>query len=221
MRIFLDTANLAEIRTAVRWGVCAGVTTNPTLYAKESGSGVSYRERVVEIAEIVGGHVSAECVSRTADDLVEEARAIVSWHPNVVVKIPADEAGIEAIHRVSSEGIRVNTTLIFSVNQALLVANAGAAFVSPFVGRLDDIDHDGIDLVRETVELLDRYHLPTQVIAASIRGPQHVSAAAAAGAHIATVPFKVLRQMLQHPLTDRGIAAFLADWERAQTAVGR
>jgi len=218
MRIFLDTANLEEIRTAVRWGVCAGVTTNPTLYAKESESGVTYRDRVVEIAELVGDHVSAECVSRTADELVEEAREIASWHQQVVVKIPVDEAGIEAIHRVSSEGIRVNTTLIFSVNQALLVANAGAAFVSPFVGRLDDINADGTDLVRETVDLLDRYHLPTQVIAASIRGPRHVAAAAAAGSHIATVPFKVLQKMLEHPLTDRGIATFLADWERAQVA---
>ena len=221
MRIFLDTANIDEIRTAVRWGVCAGVTTNPSLYAKESGTGVAYRDRVVEIAEVVDGPVSAECVSRSADELVAEAREIASWHANVVVKIPIDAAGLEAIHRVSAEGIRINTTLIFSVNQALLAANAGAAFVSPFIGRLDDTGQDGMAMVRELVELLDRYHLPTQVIAASIRHPLHVSAAAAAGAHIATVPFKVLEQMLQHPLTDRGIASFLADWDRAQAEVLR
>lgn len=218
MRIFLDTANLDEIRTAVRWGVCAGVTTNPTLYAKEAGRGVSYRDRVIEIAELVNGPVSAECVSRTADELVAEARAIAAWHPQVVVKIPIDAAGLEAIRRVSAEGIRVNTTLIFTVNQALLAASAGAAFVSPFLGRLDDVGADGVAVVREIAALLDRYHLPTQVIAASIRSPEQVAQVAAVGAHIATLPFQVLEQMLRHPLTDKGIETFLADWERAQRA---
>ena len=216
MRIFLDTANLDEIREAVRWGVCDGVTTNPTLYARESGDGVSYRDRVREIAELVEGPVSAECVSRSAEELVEEAREIAAWHSQVVVKIPIDAAGLEAIRRVSREGIRVNTTLIFTVQQALLASNAGAAFVSPFIGRLDDIGVDGVAMVRETVALLDRYHLPTQVIAASVRHTAHVAQCAAAGAHIVTLPFKVLEGMLRHPLTDRGIAAFLADWERAQ-----
>ena len=216
MRIFLDTANLEEIGTAVHWGVCAGVTTNPTLYAKEAGSGVSYRDRVIAIADLVTGPVSAECVSRTADELVAEARAIAAWHPQVVVKIPIDAAGLEAIQRVSAEGIRVNTTLIFTVNQALLAASAGAAFVSPFLGRLEDVGADGVAVVREIVALFDRYHLPTQVIAASIRSPEQVAQVAAAGAHIATLPFKVLEQMLRHPLTDKGIETFLADWERAQ-----
>ncbi len=216
MRLFLDTANLDEIRQGVRWGACDGVTTNPSLYAKESGDGVGYRERVLEITAIVDGPVSAECVSRTADDLVAEAREIASWHPNVVVKIAIDGAGLEAIRRVSAEGIRVNTTLIFSTNQALLAAHAGAAFVSPFIGRLDDIGQDGVGVVEEIVELLDRYHLPTQVIAASVRNTPHVAQCAAVGAHITTMPFTVLEQMLKHPLTDRGIATFLADWERAQ-----
>ena len=174
MRLFLDTADSDEIRQAVRWGVCDGVTTNPTLFAKVSDRAGSYKERVQEIAAIVDGPVSAECVSRSADELVAEAREIASWHPNVVVKIPLDAAGLEAIHRVSGEGIRVNTTLIFSANQALLAANAGAAYVSPFIGRLDDIGQDGVTLVAEIVEMLDRYHSPAQVIAASVRhvGPR-------------------------------------------------
>lgn len=218
MRLFLDTANSDEIRQAVQWGVCDGVTTNPTLFAKVSDEAVSYQARVQEIAALVDGPVSAECVSRTADELVLEARAIAAWHPNVVVKIPIDAAGLEAISRVSAEGIRVNTTLIFSVNQALLAANAGAAYVSPFIGRLDDIGQDGVALVAEIVEMFDRYHSPTQVIAASLRHTQHVSACAAVGAHIATLPFKVLAAMLAHPLTDRGIESFLADWERAQAS---
>ncbi len=218
MRIFLDTADIDEIRQAVRWGVCDGVTTNPSLFAKVSGSAGSYRERVQEIAALVDGPVSAECVSRSAEALVEEARVLAGWHPNVVVKIPIDGAGLEAIHRVSAEGIRVNTTLIFSLNQALLAANAGAAYVSPFIGRLDDVGQDGVDLVADIVDLLDRYHRTTQVIAASVRHTAHVPACAAAGAHIVTLPFKVLDAMLQHPLTDRGIDAFLADWARAQEA---
>jgi transaldolase len=218
MRIFLDTANVDEIREAVRWGVCDGVTTNPSLFAKESGSGVTYQQRIQEIAAIVDGPISAECVSRTADELVEEARELASWHPNVVVKIPVDGAGLEAISRVSAEGIRVNTTLIFSVNQALLAANAGAAYVSPFIGRLDDIGQDGMVLVRETLELFDRYHMTTQLIAASVRHTGHVQACAAVGAHIATMPLKVLKQMVSHPLTDKGIDVFLADWRKAQAA---
>ncbi len=217
MRLFLDTANIDEIRTAARWGVLAGVTTNPSLYARESASGVSYRDRILEIAQVVNGPISAECVSTSAEALVAEARNLAAWHPNVVVKIPITPDGLEAISRVSRDGIRVNVTLIFSVNQALLAAQAGAAYVSPFLGRLDDIGNDGVGVVREVVELLDRYHLPTQVIAASIRTPQHVAQVAAVGAHIATVPFKVLEQMIQHPLTDAGIERFLADWKQAQS----
>jgi len=217
MRIFLDTANIDEIRQAVAWGICDGVTTNPSLYAKESGSGISYRDRILAIAEVVDGPISAECVSRTTEELVVEAREIASWHENVVVKIPIDAAGLAAISQVSAEGIKVNTTLIFSVNQALLSANAGAAYVSPFIGRLDDIGQDGIDLVADIVAMLDQYHLPTQVIAASVRHTTHVTRCAAVGAHIATVPMRVVEQMLKHPLTDQGIATFLADWERSQS----
>ena len=220
MRIFLDTAHLDEIEQAVRWGVCDGVTTNPSLHARavaREGSGaLQYHDRILRIAEIVEGPISAECVSRDEDDLVAEALELASWHERVVVKIPIDANGLAAIRRVSQQGVQVNTTLIFSLNQALLAARAGAAYVSPFVGRLDDIGHDGMQLVRDAVQVLDQYHLPAQVIAASLRGPQHAAQAALAGAHIATLPFGVLEQMLKHPLTDKGIEAFLADWRSAQ-----
>ncbi len=212
MRLFLDTANIDEIRRAARMGVVSGVTTNPTLIAKEGG--VSYRQRVLEIAEVVDGPISAECITRTTDEIVEEGLGLASWHPNVVVKVPLDEAGLAAIHRLSAQDVRINTTLIFSVNQALLAAEAGASYVSPFVGRLDDIGEDGIGLVREIAEVFDRYHLPCQVLAASLRHPRHVTEAAKAGAHVATLPFNVLLQMLKHPLTDSGIERFLADYER-------
>jgi transaldolase len=209
MRLFLDTANIDEIRDVARMGVLAGVTTNPTLMAKESG--ISYRDRVVEICEAVNGPVSAECTSRHADALVEEGRFIAGWHPNVVVKIPVDANGLEATARLSAEGIKINMTLIFSANQALLAALAGATYVSPFVGRLDDAGHDGMEVVRQSVEIFDRYHLPTQVLAASIRSAPHVVQAALAGSHIATLPYAVLQAMLKHPLTDVGIERFLAD----------
>ena len=209
MRLVLDTANLDEIRDVARMGVLAGVTTNPTLMAKESG--ISYRDRVVEICEAVNGPVSAECTSREADSLVEEGRFIAGWHPNVVVKIPVDANGLEATSRLSAEGIKINMTLIFSANQALLAALAGATYVSPFVGRLDDAGHDGMEVVRQSVEIFDRYHLPTQVLAASIRSAPHVVQAALAGSHIATLPYAVLQAMLKHPLTDVGIERFLAD----------
>jgi transaldolase len=212
MRIFLDTANIDEIREVARLGILSGVTTNPTLMAKESG--VSYRDRVVEICEVVQGPVSAECVSRDAPGLVEEARVIAAWHQHVVVKIPCDAAGLEATSLLSKEGVRVNMTLVFSANQALLAALAAATYVSPFVGRLDDAGHDGMEVVREAVEIFDRYHLPAQVLAASLRHPRHVVAAAQAGAHIATLPYAVLRAMIKHPLTDVGIERFLADARR-------
>ncbi len=212
MRIFLDTANIDEIRQAVRLGVLSGVTTNPTLMARESG--VTYRDRVVEICEVVKGPVSAECLSRDATGLVEEARAVAAWHEHVVVKIPCDPAGLEATSLLSKEGVRVNMTLVFSVNQALLAALAGATYVSPFVGRLDDAGHDGMEVVREAVEIFDRFHLPTQVLAASLRHPRHVVAAARAGSHIATLPYAVLKAMIEHPMTDVGIDRFLADARR-------
>lgn len=213
MKIFLDTASIDEVRGLARFGVVSGVTTNPTLLAKEGG--VSYRQRVCEIADVIDGPISAECVSRTADALVAEAREIAAWHPNVVVKIPIDAEGLEAIHRCSAEGIRVNVTLVFSPNQALLAALAGATFVSPFVGRFDDISEEGIEVVRTCVEVMERHGLATQVLAASIRHPLHVVQAALAGAHVATVPPDVLRQMLKHPLTDVGIQRFLEDGRKA------
>ena len=209
MRLFLDTANIEEIREAARMGVIAGATTNPTLMAKEAG--VSYRERVIEICETVRGPVSAECTSRDVPGLIEEARLIAAWHPHVVVKIPVDANGLEATSLLSKEGVKINMTLVFSANQALLAALAGATYVSPFVGRLDDAGQDGMEVVRQAVEIFDRYHLPAQVLAASIRNPPHVVQAAQAGAHIATVPYAVLQAMLKHPLTDVGIERFLAD----------
>jgi transaldolase len=209
MRLFLDTANIDEIRDAARMGILAGVTTNPTLMAKESG--ISYRERVVEICETVNGPVSAECTSRDVEGLIEEGRSLAAWHPNVVVKVPMDANGLEATSRLSREGIRINMTLIFSANQALLAALAGATYVSPFIGRLEDAGQDGMEVVRQSVAIFDRYHLPAQVLAASIRGAPHVIQAALAGAHVATIPYSVLQAMLKHPLTDVGIERFLAD----------
>src|SRR3972149_9722391 len=209
MRIFLDTANIDEIREGARLGILSGVTTNPTLMAKEAG--VAYRDRVVEICEVVKGPVSAECVSRDVPGLLEEARVIAAWHEHVVVKVPCDTAGLEATSLLSKEGVRINMTLVFSANQALLAALAGATYVSPFVGRLDDAGQDGMEVVRQAVEIFDRYHLPAQVLAASIRNPPHVVQAAQAGAHLATVPHAVLPAVLQPPLTDVGIERFLAD----------
>tara|TARA_Y100000588_G_scaffold363600_1_gene426409 strand:+ start:1441 stop:2088 length:648 start_codon:yes stop_codon:yes gene_type:complete len=211
MRIFMDTANIEEIRRGVTMGVVDGVTTNPSLVAKE---GIEYRDRVLEICEVVQGPVSAECISETADALVEEARRIAEWHEHVVVKIAMTEPGLEAIRRVSAEGIRVNTTLIFSPNQALLAARAGATYVSPFIGRLNDIGHDGMAVVRESVKILENFHLPTQVLAASIRLPRDVTEAALVGSHVATIPADVLFQMVKHPLTDQGIDRFLADAQK-------
>jgi len=209
MRLFLDTASIDEVRDVVRRGILSGVTTNPTLMAKESG--VSYRERVVEICETVKGPVSAECVSRELAELLVEARDVASWHPNVVVKIPIDETGLEATSTLAREAIKINMTLVFSANQALLAAIAGATYVSPFVGRIDDAGQDGMEVVREAVEIFDKYHFPSQVLAASLRHPRHVIAAARAGAPIATVPYVVLKAMARHPLTDAGIERFAAD----------
>ena len=208
MRIFLDTASIDEIRALAALGVVDGVTTNPSLLAKE---GVQYRDRVLEICEVVDGPISAECISTELEPLLAEARRVASWHPNVIVKIAMGEVGLQAIHRLSAEGVKINVTLIFSANQALLAAKAGAAYVSPFIGRLNDAGADGIEVVRESVAIFDAYHLPTQVLAASIRGPRDVTEVALAGAHVATLPPAVLRQMVNHPLTDRGIEIFLRD----------
>jgi len=214
MKLWLDTASIDEIRAAARFGVVSGITTNPSLWAK-AASGTDYRDVVLEICSIIDGPVSAECLAQDVDGLVEEARNISKWHPNVVVKIPLDENGLEAIYRVSREGIKVNTTLIFQPNQALLAAQAGATYVSPFVGRLDDIGQEGMTVVREIVEIFDRYHLPTQVLAASLRHPLHIIQAARAGAHIATMPYSVFQSMFKHPLTDAGIQKFLEDARKA------
>ncbi|MGE0058346.1 MAG: fructose-6-phosphate aldolase [Dehalococcoidia bacterium] len=209
MRLFLDTANIDEIRTVARMGVLAGVTTNPSLMARESG--ITYRDRVIEICEVVKGPVSAECVSRDVPGLLEEGRSIAKWHEHVVVKVPMDAAGLEATSILSKEGIKINMTLIFSANQALLAALAGATYISPFVGRLDDAGQDGMEVVRQSVQIFDRYNLPAQVLAASIRTAPHVIQAALAGSHVATLPYAVFQQMLKHPLTDVGIERFLAD----------
>lgn len=212
MRIFLDTANTDQIRQGVKMGVVSGVTTNPTLVSKEGLA--DYEAVVKEICSIVPGPVSAEVLVEGVEPMIEQAREIAAWAPNVVIKIPATAVGLEVISVLAKEDIKVNMTLCFSLNQALLGALAGATYVSPFVGRLDDIGHDGMDLVRDIVDVFEYYQLTTEVIAASIRHPEHCVAAAKAGAHIATVPYKVLTQMTQHPLTDIGVTRFLNDWQR-------
>ena len=213
MRIFLDTANIEEIRHAANLGVISGITTNPSLVAKEQQADL--KAAILEICSIVDGPISAEVINlETPEAMIQEAREVSSWAPNVVVKIPITEKGLQAVSLLSRENVKVNMTLCFSVNQAILAALAGATYVSPFVGRLDDVGHDGMKLVGEIVEIFSHYRLTTQVIAASIRHPLHCIAAAKAGAHIATVPYKVLMQMIQHPLTDVGIARFSEDWQR-------
>lgn len=210
MKLFIDTANVEEIREAHSWGIIAGVTTNPSLIARE---GRDFKEVVKEITSIVDGPISAEVISLEAPEMIKEARELFKIHPNIVIKIPMTLEGLKAVKSLSEEGIPTNMTLIFSTNQALMAARAGATYVSPFVGRLDDVGHDGLNLIREITQIFAHYQLPTQVIAASIRHPLHVTQAALAGAHIATVPFKVLQQMARHPLTDLGIEKFLADWK--------
>ncbi|MFC1873850.1 fructose-6-phosphate aldolase [Chloroflexota bacterium] len=211
MRIFLDTANIDQIKQGARLGVVSGVTTNPTLVAKE-GLG-DYQSVVKEICAIISGPVSAEVVVNEPQAMLEQARGIATWASNVVVKIPATSDGLEVTSTLVRENIKVNMTLCFTVNQALLGALAGATFISPFVGRLDDIGRDGMSLVKEIVDVYKKYELKTQVLAASIRHPQHCVDAARAGAHVSTVPYNVLMQMMQHPLTDIGISRFLSDWQ--------
>jgi len=212
MRIFLDTANIDHIRQGVRLGVVSGVTTNPTLVSKEGHK--DYKAMVREICSIVPGPVSAEVVVEGVSAMLEQAREIATWAPNVVIKIPATAEGLEVTSALAMDNIKVNMTLCFSVNQALLAALAGAAYISPFVGRLDDAGHDGMALVKDIVDVFKNYqNLTTEVLAASIRHPLHCIAAAKAGAHIATVPYSVLLQMTKHPLTDIGIKCFPADWK--------
>jgi len=210
MRIWLDTADIKEIREASRLGVVSGVTTNPSLAAKAGHSDL--KSAVLEICSIIDGPVCAEVLSQDPYEMIHEGRRIASWAPKVVVKIPVGEAGIEAISVLSKEGIAVNQTLTFSVNQAILGGLAGAAYVSPFVGRLDDVGQDGMKLVSEIVEVFNTHDIRTKVLAASLRHPMHVVEAARVGAHIATMPYKVLKQMFHHPLTDAGLKKFMEDW---------
>jgi len=211
MRIFIDTADVNEIREAHSWGLVDGVTTNPTLVAR---TGRRFDEVVREICSIVDGPISAEVVSEDAEGMIREARAHAQIHPNIVVKIPMTLEGLKAVKRLKQEGVKTNVTLVFSANQALLAAKAGAAFVSPFVGRLDDASHFGMELVRDIVQIFRNYQFTTQVIVASVRNPLHVLEAARMGADVATVPFAVIKQLAQHPLTDVGIKRFLADWQK-------
>ena len=208
MKIFLDTANIDDIKRGAAMGVLDGITTNPSLLAKE---GVEYKERVLEIAKIVDGPISAECISETTEELIAEAFRIAEWHENIVVKIPLTEAGLAATNQITSEGIKVNTTLIFSPNQALLAAKAGSTYVSPFIGRLNDAGHDGMEVIREIADIFNQSELETEVLTASIRNPRDVIDAALSGSHIATIPPNVLFNMINHPLTDKGIDLFLAD----------
>ena len=217
MKLFLDTAEIDEIRTAARWGVIDGVTTNPTLFAKTSG--MTYDEVLQEICGIVKGPVSAEVVADDVEGMLREGRHFAKLADNIVVKVPMSEIGLQAIARFKAEGIKVNCTLIFSANQGLLAALAGASLLSPFVGRLDDINEEGMIVIRELAEIVRFHELPSEVLSASIRHPRHVTDSALAGAHIATVPFKILQQMVHHPLTDKGIVQFKKDWESAREAL--
>ena len=212
MKLFIDTANVEEIKKVNEMGVICGVTTNPSLIAKE---GRDFKEVVKEITEIVDGPVSAEVISLEADKMVEEALELAKIHKNIVIKIPMTEEGLKAVSVLTAKGIKTNVTLIFSATQALLAARAGATYVSPFVGRLDDIGQDGLSLIEEIVDIFNVNAIETEIIVASVRNPIHVSQAARLGADIATVPYKVITQMSKHPLTDKGIENFLKDWEGA------
>lgn len=210
MKIFIDTANLDEIKKAYEFGIVAGVTTNPSLVAKEEN--ISFHDRLRDITSFVEGSVSAEVIALDAEGMVKEGRELAAIAPNITVKVPMTPDGLKAVSILSKEGIKTNVTLIFSANQALLAARAGATYVSPFLGRLDDIGHNGMELIATISQIFALHNIETEIIAASIRHPQHVTDAALNGAHIATMPYKVIIQMFKHPLTDKGIEAFLHDW---------
>ena len=212
MKFFIDTANLSEIREAVALGVVAGVTTNPSLIAKEKQN---IHSVIREIAGMVSGPISAEVVSTTAPEMLPEARILAAIAKNIVVKVPMNAEGLKTVYQLAQEGIKTNVTLIFSANQALLAARAGASYVSPFVGRLDDISEDGMQVVRTIADIFAIHDIATEIITASVRHPLHVTQAALAGSHIATVPYKVLLSLMVHPLTDAGIKRFLEDWKNA------
>lgn len=211
MKFFIDTANIEEIKTAHAWGVVDGVTTNPSLVAKE---GRDFKQVVLEICDIVDGPVSAEVISLVADEMMVEAKELATWHKNVVVKIPCTPDGLKAVKQLTALGIKTNVTLVFSANQVLLAAKAGATYISPFVGRLDDAGEDGLQMIANSVAIIENYNFSSQILVASIRSPLTVQKAAILGAHVATIPFKVLQQMFKHPLTDIGIKTFLADWTK-------
>ena len=210
MKLYLDTANVLEIAEAASWGVIEGITTNPSLIAKE---GREFKEVIRDIAALVSGPITAETMSTSAEEIVKEGRVYADWGDNVVVKVPMGKEGLKAISVLGKEGIRTMVTLVFSSNQALLAARAGASFIAPFVGRLDDVGHDGMDCIDEIASMYRTYDIKTEIVVASIRHPMHVVQAARTGAHIATVPMKVLEQMVAHPLTDQGMQKFIADWE--------
>jgi transaldolase len=213
MKLFIDTADVAEIREAASWGILDGVTTNPSLVAK---TGRDFETVLREICALVDGPVSAEVLSTEAPAMVEEGVRLSRIHRNIVVKIPMIAEGLKATRQLAEQGIRVNMTLVFSPAQALLAAKAGAAFLSPFVGRLDDVGHDGMDLIAQILDTLQHYTYPAEVLVASVRNPLHVIRAAQMGAHVATCPFAVLQQLVRHPLTDVGLEKFLADWKKAK-----
>lgn len=212
MKLFIDTANTDEIREVNDWGVICGVTTNPSLVAK---SGRDFKEVLSEITDIVDGPISAEVLSLKADEMIAEGEELAKINPNIVIKIPMTKEGMKAVKVLSNKGIDTNVTLIFSANQALLAARAGATYVSPFIGRMDDIGNTGYDIIADIVQVFDIHGIDTEIISASIRHPMHVLESAKLGAHIATIPYKVYEQMLKHPLTDIGIDRFLSDWEEA------
>ncbi len=214
MKLFIDTANLQEIKEAAGWGVIDGVTTNPSLMAKEGEK--DFKAVISEICSLIDGPISAETVSPDAEGMAKEGREFAKWHENVAVKVPMTEEGIKACRTLTKEGIKVNVTLVFSANQALLAAKAGAFLVSPFVGRIDDAGADGMQVIRDIVQIYRNYGFKTQILAASVRHPVHVLEAAKAGADIATCPFKVLKQMFRHPLTDAGVKSFTDDWNKLQ-----
>lgn len=214
MKFFVDTANINEIREAAALGILDGVTTNPSLIAKE---GKPFKDTILQICDIVDGPVSVEVTSLDESGMCQQGREFAKWHKNVVVKLPTTREGVKACKCLTGDGIKVNMTLCFSPTQALLVAKAGATYVSPFVGRLDDISHFGMEVIEQIVTIYNNYDYPTQVLAASIRHPLHVVEAALAGAHVATIPAKVIDQMFKHPLTDNGLTAFLKDWEKVKS----
>ena len=218
MKFFLDTADLAEIRKAAAAGLIDGITTNPSLLAKAAGADHEPREILAEICRAVNGPISAEVVALESNEMLREGRELAKLADNIVVKVPLTEDGLTACRQFRSEGINVNVTLCFSPTQALVAAKAGATFISPFVGRLDDVSHDGMELIRQIVTIYENYDFETEVLVASVRHPLHVVEAALIGAHVATMPAKVLHQLLHHPLTDKGIQGFLADWAKLPDA---